>query len=373
MHKFIAIVCLLFTCTLFYYCNPSPKTINRSFYHWKQSFEWTATDSLLLQQLQLNTLYIRFFDIIWEPPKEAIPTAIIDFKSPVPSSVNIIPCIYIENNVFKKYYTGNAVDIKKTLNKEVIQDLAQKTAKKIQALFPTNHPHPLPEIQIDCDWTASTQQAYFYFLEAFKKANPTPIQLSATIRLHQIKYADKTGVPPVDKGLLMYYNMGKVKEMDTKNSILDNTIGQQYINDKTTYALPLDLALPIFEWGVLYQNGRFAGIINGLNQAQLDTIGVFKTAVPPAWKRFKGAGYAPNETPIFHMVEEEMVLGDRFLRIGDFIRLEGVQQQALWQAAQICRPVLGTNDTHLAFYHWQPSLINQQSYETLDSLYRYFE
>lgn len=43
------------------------------------------------------------------------------------------------------------------------------------------------EIQIDCDWTASTQEAYFEFLHYLKeKAKDKQIQLSATIRLHQL-------------------------------------------------------------------------------------------------------------------------------------------------------------------------------------------
>ena len=64
------------------------------------------------------------------------------------------------------------------------------------------------EIQIDCDWTASTQEAYFEFLHYLKeKAKDKQIQLSATIRLHQLSMTP----PPVDRGILMMYNTGDVK------------------------------------------------------------------------------------------------------------------------------------------------------------------
>jgi hypothetical protein len=47
---------------------------------------------------------------------------------------------------------------------------------------------------------------YLKFIAVFKKLSKK--KLSATIRLHQVKYFKKTKIPNVDSGVLMYYNMG---------------------------------------------------------------------------------------------------------------------------------------------------------------------
>ena len=46
--------------------------------------------------------------------------------------------------------------------------------------------------------------------------------MSATIRLHQVKYRADTGVPPVDRGMLMAYNLLPPDQAGERSSILDN-------------------------------------------------------------------------------------------------------------------------------------------------------
>ena len=90
-------------------------------------------------------------------------------------------------------------------------------------------------------------------LEAFKKEYR--YQLSATIRLHQVKYREETGVPPVDYGVLMYYNMGHISAMGA-NSIYDRSTALRYLGKLREYPLPLDIALPMFAWGVHSADGQ---------------------------------------------------------------------------------------------------------------------
>ncbi|MGB0930806.1 MAG: hypothetical protein ACPGVB_08525 [Chitinophagales bacterium] len=335
---------LLFSCNIQH--TPSiPHTVNPSFYHWKQTFNLQESDKKNIQELGLKNLYVRFFDIIWQPPTGAIPTAIIDFESQFPDSLGLIPCIYIENKVFQQLKE----------NKE-IEDLAEKAAKKIQFLLQKSDRTDITEVQLDCDWSASTRQNYFHFLAEFRKHFDANVLLSATIRLHQIKYAEKTGVPPVDKGMLMYYNMGKIKEANNHNSILDNQIGRQYISSKTRYDLPLDVALPIFEWGVWFHRGKFSGIFNDLNEVKLKEMGDFEEL----------------EKNVY-MLEQDTVVGSRYLRRGDVVRLEGIEAEALKEAADICREVLNSENVNVAFYHWTSSLIEQQGVEFLKEIYQRFE
>lgn len=115
------------------------------------------------------------------------------------------------------------------------------------------------EIQIDCDWTASTQEAYFKFLHILKeKAKDKQIQLSATIRLHQLSMTP----PPVDRGILMMYNTGDVKQLSCQKPILDMKDVAPYIQHLGSYPLPLSAAYPLFSWRVLFREGKFVGIMH---------------------------------------------------------------------------------------------------------------
>src|ERR1019366_1414323 len=124
-----------------------------------------------------------------------------------------------------------------------------------------------------CDWTAATRATYFQLLKVARsrlnEAGFASAKISATIRLFQCKYMAKTGVPPVDKGLLMCYNMGNLTHPGTGNSILETTELKKYIASVTTYPLPLDVALPIFDWKVLFHEGSYAGLVKDLPDSLL--------------------------------------------------------------------------------------------------------
>ena len=78
--------------------------------------------------------------------------------------------------------------------------------------------------------------------------------LSATIRLHQVKYYKQAGIPPVDRGMLMFYNMGKLNALTAENSIYNSNDAAGYIETVDDYPLKLDLALPAFSWAVHFRN-----------------------------------------------------------------------------------------------------------------------
>lgn len=113
------------------------------------------------------------------------------------------------------------------------------------------------EIQIDCDWTLASRDKYMDFVTQLKhKSNK---KLSATIRLHQIKYFKKTGVPLVDYGVLMYCNMGHIAA-DSMNSIYDRKTGQGYLKNLEDYPLRLEVALPVFSWAIHIRRQKVMGV-----------------------------------------------------------------------------------------------------------------
>ena len=132
------------------------------------------------------------------------------------------------------------------------------------------------EVQFDCDWSISTRAKYFRLLNQIRKELPAPTRLSATIRLHQIKFYRTTGIPPVERGMLMYYNMDDWKNIRTENSILDLTVAGRYANYISDYPLPLDVVLPIFSWTIAYRNGRPLKFINNLTHKHFQQLKSFK-------------------------------------------------------------------------------------------------
>ena len=64
----------------------------------------------------------------------------------------------------------------------------------------------------------------------------------------------------------MLYNTGAVASMNTANSILDINDVKPYLKNKT-YALPLDYALPTYEWYVWFRNGQYQGLLHQFNDS----------------------------------------------------------------------------------------------------------
>lgn len=107
----------------------------------------------------------------------------------------------------------------------------------------THHIENIKEIQIDCDWTKSTRNSYFAFMEELHKLTQEHnMKLSSTIRLHQLSQ-----VPPkADKGVLMVYNTGDFRDRNEEKPILDVDVVLKYADYLSDYNLPLATALPVF-------------------------------------------------------------------------------------------------------------------------------
>lgn len=243
-----------------------PKQTTKAFYYWKSVFSLSDYEKKALAQNSINKLYIRFFDVDWDPiRKQAVPKAVVYFKENPP--VAFVPTVFITNRTLEKLSWGG------------IEELAKKITEKMKVLSATiASSQPVTEVQIDCDWSLSTRRSYFQLLTQLNKHLPTQITLSATIRLHQIKFYRTTGIPPVARGMLMYYNMGDWKNLRTENSILDLTTASRYADYVSDYPLPLDVVLPVFCWAIFYRNGRPLKIINHLSHKDFQNNLSFRKA-----------------------------------------------------------------------------------------------
>lgn len=232
-------------------CSKNEKPIV-AFYYWKTILKWSEAEKEVLKDNEVSKLYIRYFDIGLHPQtKDPIPVSPVRFQENI-NKFDVVPVVFIQNKVM-------------LLSNLDVDDLVQKTIRLIEEINAKNK-ITCQEIQIDCDWTLKSKDNYLKFIERFKKLSQK--KLSATIRLHQVKYFKKTKIPNVDSGVLMYYNMGSIAN-DSLNSIYDRKIAKKYLKSLKRYPLHLDVALPMYSWAVHIRNQKVIGLRSKLSANEL--------------------------------------------------------------------------------------------------------
>ncbi len=324
------------------------RQIERSFYYWKSVLNLTDLEKQQLDTLAVKTIYLKFFDVDWnESANGPAPVAkltvnegsIASLREPGTNNFkyNVIPVIFITNECISKIDTAQIAALG-----DNISDLTFKLIEK-------NAFNDIPEIQFDCDWTVSTREKYFALIRQFKKRfAQTP--LSATIRLHQVKFIGKTGYPPVDRGLLMCYNMGNLKDPNSKNSILETEELKKYTGKLSTYPLPLDIALPLFEWKVLYRNNIFKGLVQNLPPESFSS----------SFSKQSGNRY---------QILKDTILAGYELRKGDLLRNEESDLKEILLAANEVGRHLKNTRLRVSLYHLDSLILSKYPTHELESIY----
>jgi hypothetical protein len=234
----------------------TPKDLGRAVYFWKTTFELSQKETAFLKESKIEKIYLRYFDVDMLH-SEVVPKGIITIKSKVKQE--IVPTIFITNRVFEK------------LNYDQIEVLSVKVLGQINKVSSTHK-----EIQFDCDWTLTTKNKYFFFLEKIKEKSPKNLRFSATIRLHQIKFYEKTGIPPVDEGVLMLYNTGDWRKLAKENSLFNAQTTMNYLDNLSKYALDLNFAFPFFQQVLAYRNGIFYTFIKNCTLGEISSNRAFE-------------------------------------------------------------------------------------------------
>lgn len=228
-------------------------------YYWRTTFKLDSVEQQFLTQNDVKRMYVRFFDVVKSGTDDSRskPNATITFKDAVPEGVEIVPTVYVLNNVID--FDERSM-CKELINKN-IDLIAQKIVRRVMSMCKAHGINNLRELQVDCDWTGRTRENFDQLCRRLQNALPDSIELSATIRLHQLRQS----VPPVGRGVLMVYNTGNFRNINTKNSIIDLNNIKPYLRD-VDYDLPLDVAYPAFEWSLLYnERNEFAGIMYNMD------------------------------------------------------------------------------------------------------------
>ena len=312
-----------------------------SFYYWRSTFALSVDEKKILDSLHTRKLFIKFFDVDWNPySRMAQPLAVIQCQSALSESIDMVPTVFITNRTFEHLRSAEG------------DQLAEKVKNKIFSIVRANFKRTVKEIQIDCDWTDRTKKIYFRFLEVMKNSlDKDNIILSATIRLHQYCAPNDRGVPPVHQGVLMFYNMGEMEGTGAVNSILDLNIGRQYLRQAGMYPLHLDIALPLYSWGVLIRRDK---IVNLLHEMQFESL---KDSL--LYKRTGKNLYSVRKSHYDSGV---------YLYANDQIRYESVSMEQLKIAVDDLRDKFYLQSSVLIFFQIDPLLEKQYGIAGLRSL-----
>ena len=236
---------LVFMATVLGGCRPSERQETvRSAYYWSTTFVMDSVKTSFIKTHRISRLYVRYFDVVMGKDGQAVPNATIRFHDAMPTGVEVVPTVFILNDCMRQDVGG----------------MAQKLVRRILQMNETHDIGRVKEVQIDCDWTTSTELLFFQFLKDVKRElEPQGIGLSVTVRLHQLGGA----VPPADRGVLMMYNTGNFTRLDDEHPILDMKVAEPYLRHLGDYGLPFSTAYPLFRWELLFRGDQFVGILHG--------------------------------------------------------------------------------------------------------------
>jgi hypothetical protein len=309
---------------------------------------------MAFKSLQINKLYIKLFDVDWNRLDGPYPVSVSEFPSesgyygyhPFLEKVDKIPVIFITNRTLENTDLSDIKTLSRKICRKTWIDSSRlrKNSYVIGNLI-------INELQIDCDWTAATKEKYFSLIKEIRTTFPG-LKISATIRLYQLANPKLTGVPPVDRGMLMYYNMTEPRNIKTKNSIIDNDEGKKYLRKASTYPIPLDVALPLFSWGAVFRSGSFNVLMHDMTENEANHLPFLK-----------------NEQYNVFRCTADTVYHNEFLREGDRIRIEQASEVDLEKAANFTSQYIKNDSLTVSFFAWDSTAVKRYGQNKIENIY----
>ena len=147
--------CSLFILVVCCACNNGEdRKLQRSFYYWKTVFQLSPKEDETLAEYSVSNLYVRFFDVDWnELNHSADPVAKAIFQQKLPPGIHITPVVFITQEPLQQSDNKELSRLATNINR-LLTDMAANNSLALSG-----------EVQIDCDWTATTKDKYFFLLE----------------------------------------------------------------------------------------------------------------------------------------------------------------------------------------------------------------
>lgn len=325
-------------------CKHKIENVERSFYYWKSDDDSSFDiEKEICNSLSAQKLYVKFFEVDYNDEMGSFPISKTQLTSWKMHDLNlkvIVPTVYLRNKVFLK------------LSKDDLDILADNVNFLINKYLRTEFGDlTITEFQMDCDWTPNTKDNYFYFLQKLK--NISGKQISCTLRLYPYKYREKMGFPPVDKVMLMCYNLLNPLENPDKNSVLDLSELSKYLKNVPTYPKHLDIALPIYSWAQVYHNEHFSDVL----YTDIEKL------------KFN----LEQENQLWYSVIKDTVVNNTYLRIADRIKIEEIDATKIKGAISVLKKYIDFDkNTTVALFHLDEQQIKNFTNEELSFFYTDF-
>ena len=316
--------------------NPPPR---RAFYFWRTTLALTPAEQRAVTELGVERIYLRAFDVAWDADERAAkPIGVV--RGTAPAGVELVPVVYIKNDVLVQLTAAQVPPVARAIWLQVAA---------VEASLGTVS----SEVQLDCDWTDRTRDKFFALAAAVKAESKRTV--TSTIRLHQIKYRERTGVPPVERGTLMFYNMGRFSADPDGRMIFDADSAAKYLARIDDYPLPLDVALPIWSWTVHLRDEQVVGLLQSTDPSELPALDFL--AEDPV-------------RPGHFVATRSTFLHGTWLREGDVLKVEVTGPAETRAAAEMLAPHLATGERTLVLFDLSERNLTRHGTDDLDQVFR---
>lgn len=319
-----------------------------SVYYWKTVFKPDSFELSFLRNYDVGRIYLRMFDVSVDPlggntlENSVIPNATVRFANDYCYSIHdsigdieFVPVVYITLDALKKAKGQEGL-------------LVKNIVTRVRNMCLYNDLPNIGELQLDCDWTASTEDSFFALCDRAKqiiRELQLPWKLSSTVRLHQLSRK----VPPVDNGVLMVYNTGCFNNPDADNSIIDVKDVEPYLKHLRRYPLHLDVAYPTYSWQLLFRKRKFIGLINGVDVTNTSQFAVCG----------KNRYVALRDVPY----------RDKIIRAGDIIRQETSKACDILKIKKLIDARLAGRQHSNILYHLDSKNLSKYSSDEIDNIF----
>ncbi len=324
-----------------------------SVYYWRGTLRLDAMERAFLKEHDVRKVYLRLFDVV-KRGNACVPAGTIEFRDTLPNTLHVVPTIFITEECLRADTT----------------ELAAKLVERVVKMCRVNRLNNIAELQVDCDWTPHSREAYYALLERIRtclaqvgnatnadvsRQSDKSWRLSVTIRLHQLNQP----APPADYGVLMVYNTGDYRQRNARNPILAYEDVEPYVRFLKDYKLPLCAAYPNFCWKRLFHGDRFKGFLYSENLS--DSTVYESLAGDSLYRVVQGRtlhGALQSDYDIHLSPEDEVVVNrpapEEMLRIARML--------------QTVRPNI---HGQVIFYHLDKNFMNLLSTEQYEAFYHF--
>lgn len=317
-------------------------------YYWKTNFTLDDENLSQLRDHDIGRIYLRMFDVVENEEArginhihKSIPNASVTFgwsghrwlDSIV--GTEFVPVVYITLEALRAEQGKEGA-------------LAEKILTRVRNMCSYNRLHSVRELQLDCDWTATTETSFFALCDSVRSLMARmeqPWRLSSTIRLHQLARQ----APPVDCGVLMVYNTGNFNDPDEANSIISEANVAPYLRNLRDYPLHLDVAYPTYSWQLLFRHRQFMGL---MNYGELDDTTRFENL---GGGRFKAHRAVPYK--------------DKVILPGDIIRRETSAYAEIMRVKTLIERELDGRPHSNILYHLDSANLSEYTSDELDNIF----